>query len=507
VEALQRGWNLNVEYEYASFREYASYDRLSNPHTLLFVPLLVSLQQSTMAREANSSAPGLAIAFVLIYAIIGPAGLLPTVLCLIALTLARVTPVLEFLLNEHESYHGSTGGSLYRKLKEELFLSIRKDLVAQLETQKADLLEQVAPINEELDCLRREAGISQGLLAKANTDNDQLRASQLKARKDIDALRLELERVKRDLEANKDNEKAVAALLQSASLPLAKDGTLASNKETSKPTAATNATPFTFGAVTPAATIVPFSFSGLTSKQPEATQTPSSEDITRKSKINGSNAAINGSPAFVQGQPITPPKEADNPTFPSLGTPTSHAKPTPQPPISLTIQLPTQLQRLDPTRSGFKCIGRAIASHGGPCGSFSDQYLPQSGRRAAAETLKEMRAPNPSAHLFERALLKKLADNMLCIRHCSGTRHDQSGDFAQDWYDDLEEAREQLRRWKDGQKFAAAPPSEMMWTQSTSAPWVFSAQPMSPASSVTSMSGDAGDDETMYDRPEDCGWD
>jgi hypothetical protein len=125
-------------------------------------------------------------------------------------------------------------------------------------------------------------------------------------------------------------------------------------------------------------------------------------------------------------------------------TPVAQTEPEPQT-QPLRFELPSDLARLNPIRPGFTCIGRAVATHGGPCRSYSNEYLPKERLRQAANTLDNMQSNTPGNN-FELYALRDLADKMLCIHHGRGCKYDQVDSIAQRWYDGLAPAREQLRK-------------------------------------------------------------
>lgn len=126
-------------------------------------------------------------------------------------------------------------------------------------------------------------------------------------------------------------------------------------------------------------------------------------------------------------------------------TPQKQAEPKPQPQLPpFKAELPLQLQTIDPTSSGFRCIGVARGSHGGGCGSYSYEYLPFHKRQTAMTTLTTMRSSNPGQTL-EIDALHDLAHNMLCKHHCRGGSYSQVNEIAERWYNALAPARKQLK--------------------------------------------------------------
>jgi hypothetical protein len=157
-------------------------------------------------------------------------------------------------------------------------------------------------------------------------------------------------------------------------------------------------------------------------------------------------------------------------------TPKVEARPQIQP---LKIELPSELARLNPARPGFTCIGRAIATHGGPCRSYSDDFLPKSRLRQAATILDTMQSTTSGSE-FEIQALRDLADMMLCIHHGRGCKYDQVTPIALNWYNALAPSREQLRKRKE----AVTPVRKLDDRSPPGTAGSFGSRPISPASSA-----------------------
>ena len=377
--------------------------------------------------------PGLVVAFILLYTILGPLGTLPAVLGVIIILFARSTTFLELTLSEHQNHKHGKGRDVLGQLKAELLRAARKDAASHAAMETAGLRAQIGMLTQEVAKLQDGRSQAKTSLANANGSIKELQALQRTLQTELDAVKKEL--------------------AESGSSPQQEpqDG-----KTSEGPIQA-----------------------------PSTARSTRSLESTKSVAIAGfglnANPSLSGKPgrsvAVVAAQPLSQP-------------------------APVKIQLPHQLQNLNPTGSGFRCIGRALASHGGPCGSFSNEYLPQSGREQAAATLRGMRSTNPNDSLFELSSLRDLANNMLCIRHRGGVRYDQSNTIADSWHKAL---AEQVRDRRESQKVATTTPvkSFTAFTQSTVPTTVVSpieSRPVSPASSVGSTSTAATTPETLDER-------
>ena len=393
------------------------------------------LPACTMADVKQQSDSSLIVVLVLLYAALGPLGLLPAALGIAAIVLARSTTFLQFVLDEHEHHHGKNKGDAVATIKSELLQAIREDISARIAIETSGLKAQISLIGEQLKHVQNAREKSDKSLLEAKHRIVGLQIKHAKLEEELDDTKFELACVKSRLQEKREAEKcSLSGFQKSASL------------------------------ATESSTV-------------SATQT-----IAKGPTIHTANHSLFG---------------AQSSALPALAV----SKP-PEVPSPLKIQLPAQLQSLDPTGSGFKCIGRALASHGGPCGSFSNELLPESGRNNAAATLREIRSAHPDDKLFELPALRNLANDMLCIRHRRGVRYDQSGSIAEKWHKDL---AEQVRTRREAQKVATSTPVKAFsaFTSSTIPTTLvspFGSRPASPASSVGSVSTAATTPETFDGR-------
>jgi hypothetical protein len=367
-----------------------------------------------MGENAKGLEPSHMLLLVLIYTILGPFGVTPAAIGIVAIYLARSTPILDFVINEYEAYHGKRERQQFEHLKSEVTEKIRRDVSAQYKTEHAGLKAQVGMLTEELRILRGDPTTKTTTFAEYNASVKELRRSQGLLQGEIKLLKAKIEALE------------TAAKQQSA-------------EKLAHVPAGTSAVPLdkSFGVSKP---LSPIKSVGLF--------------------------------------PVSAPKKAPEPPIKSVDFfQVSAPKKDPEPSIEepLHIELPPGLKHLDPTGFGFTCIGRALGTHGGSCGSYSDEFLPKRKLAQAGATLAIMKSSTPGS-TFELHALRDLADKMLCKHHGRNCGYDQVDGIARKWYDALAPAREQVRQ-REQKVFT--PMKSLLGSAGT--PGTLGSRPVSPA--------------------------